>query len=98
MKKLYLFLITLITLCLFCENISAQTETDTTFFTQMNYIFAHVDKTKVPYGMLRDFGMEFTNIENYNGAAALADSNYADADAFWDVYQTLLTSRVSIPV
>ena len=76
----------------------AQTETDTTFFTQMNYIFAHVDKSKTPYGMLRDFGMEFTNIENYNGTAALADSNYADDDAFWDVYQTLLTSRVYIPV
>lgn len=39
--------------------------------------------------------MEFTNVENYNGTAALADSNYADIDAFWDVYQTLLTSRVS---
>lgn len=73
----------------------AQTETDTTFFTQMNYIFAHVDKSKVPYGILRDFGMEFTNIENYNGTATLADSNYTDVDAFWDVYQTLLTSRVS---
>jgi len=61
----------------------------------MNYIFAHVDKSKVPYGILRDFGMEFTNLENYSGSAALADSNYADIDAFWDVYQTLLTSRVS---
>ncbi len=45
----------------------AQTETDPTFFTQMNYIFANVDKSKVPYDILRDFGMEFTNIENYNG-------------------------------
>ena len=33
---------------------------------------------KVPYGILLDFGMEFTNIENYSGSAALADSNYAD--------------------
>ncbi len=79
----------------FCNSSSAQTETDTTFYTQMNYIFANVDKSKVTYGILRDFGMEFTNIENYNGTVALADSNYADVDAFWDVYQTLLTSRVS---
>ncbi len=95
MKKLCLWFTGVIILCLFCENISAQTETDTTFFTQMNYIFSHVDKSKVPYGILRDFGMELTNIENYSGTAALADSNYADIDAFWDVYQTLLTSRVS---
>jgi hypothetical protein len=92
MKKHCLWLIGTIMLCLVCENIFAQTETDTTFSTQMNYIFANVDKTKTPYGILRDYGMEFTNIENYNGTVALADSNYADVDAFWDVYQTLLTN------
>jgi hypothetical protein len=80
---------------LFYHSSFAQTETDTTFFTQMNYIFANLDKSKVPYGILRDFSMEFTNIENYSGTAALADSNYADAQAFWDVYQPLLTGRVS---
>jgi hypothetical protein len=95
MKKFYLMFISILMICLFSKNSFAQTETDTTFFTQMNYIFAHVDKSEVPYGILRDFGMEFTNIENYSGTAALADSNYADMDAFWDVYQTLLTSRVS---
>lgn len=60
----------------FCNLSFAQTETDTTFSNQMNYIFANVDKTKTPYGILRDFGMEFTSIENYNGMATLADSNY----------------------
>ena len=93
MKKFYLWFTGIIVLCLVCENIFAQTETDTTFSNQMNYIFANVDKTKTPYGILRDYGMEFTNIENYNGTAVLADSNYADANACWDVYQTLLTSR-----
>lgn len=97
MKKLYKwFALVLISMLLLYSNTStAQTETDTTFFTQMNYIFAHIDKSKVPHGILRDFGMEFTNLENYSGTAVLADSNYADAPAFWDVYQTLLTSRVS---
>lgn len=86
MKKFYLMFTSILMICLFSKNSIAQTETDTTFFTQMNYIFANVDKTKTPYGILRDYGMEFTNIENYNGTAPLADSNYADADAFWDVY------------
>ena len=97
MKKLYkcLALILISTLLFFSKSSMAQTETDTTFYTQVNYIFAHVDKSKVPYGILRDFGMEFTNLENYSGTSALADSNYADKDAFWDVYQTLITSRVS---
>lgn len=93
MKKIYLMLMSIFTLCSFSSY--SQTETDTTFFTQMNYIFANLDKSKVPNGILRDFAMEFTNLENYNGTAALADSNYADAQAFWDVYQTLLTGRVN---
>ncbi|MEP7239094.1 MAG: hypothetical protein ABI685_14540, partial [Ferruginibacter sp.] len=79
----------------FYNAVFAQTETDTTFSYQMNTIFGNLDKTKVPFGILRDYGMEFTNIENYSGTAALADSNYADATTFWDVYQTLLTCRFS---
>lgn len=84
MKKFYtgVAVIAIIMQLLFCRIAFAQVETDTTFFTQMNYIFANLDKSKVPYGILRDFSMEFTNIENYNGTAALADSNYADAQAF----------------
>ncbi len=64
MKRLYLWFTGIIVLCLFCENTFAQTETDTTFSNQMNYIFVNVDKTKTPYGILRDYGMEFTNVEN----------------------------------
>jgi hypothetical protein len=63
MKKLYL-IVRIFIICLLWQCTYAQTEIDTTFFTQMNYIFAHVDKSKVPYGILRDFGMEFTNLEN----------------------------------
>ncbi len=80
MTKLYKwFGLVLISMLLLYSNTStAQTETDTTFFTQINYIFANLDKSKIPNGILRDFSMEFTNIENYNGSATLADSNYAD--------------------
>lgn len=96
MKKIqHLFVCVLFSLIAF-NSVFAQTETDTTFSTQMNYIFSNLDKTKVPYGILRDYGMEFTNIENYNGTVPLVDSNYADINAFWDVYQTLLSSRISI--
>lgn len=73
----------------------AQTETDTTFRTQMNTIFANLDKSKVPYGLLRDYAMEFTNLECYNGTAALMDSNYIHANAFWSIYNTLSSARVN---
>jgi len=44
---------------LFCVlNINAQTEINTSFATQMNDIFFDLDKTKVPHGILLDYGME----------------------------------------
>jgi hypothetical protein len=72
----------------------AQTETDTTFRTQMNYAFANLDKSKVPNGILRDYAMEFINLEYFNGTAPLADSNYAHAASFWQVYNTLISGRI----
>jgi hypothetical protein len=84
---------------IFCFTLSvvfakSQTEIDTSFRTQMAYVFANVDKSKVPYGLLRDYAMEFTNLEYFNGTTALADSNQVNADVFWQVYNTLVTARV----
>jgi hypothetical protein len=54
MKKIYLIVFCCITFFTTKKGF-AQTETDTTFFTRMNYIFAHVDKSKVPYGYVKEF-------------------------------------------
>ncbi len=75
-------------------NIQAQTETDTSFSAQMNYVFANVDKSKVPYGILKDYAMEFTNLAQFNGAAVLADSNATNMGTLYEVYYTLLTGRI----
>ncbi len=94
MKRNAQFLLTVLS-CLFTTVMMAQTETDTTFRTQMNYIFANLDKSKVPTGILRDYAMEFTNLENYNGVS-LTDSNYATTAVFWQIYKTLISGRISI--
>ncbi len=88
--------LTLILSGVFCliTTLSAQTEIDTSFRSSMNFIFANVDKSKVPYGILRDYAMEFTNLENFNGTAVLADSNFTTPSIFWDVYNTLLMGRI----
>lgn len=46
MKKLYLMVTCILILCMFSKDTFAQTETDTTFSYQMNYIFMNVDKFK----------------------------------------------------
>ena len=56
MKKfsilLFCFLITLVSF--------AQNEVNITFGATMNAAFGNLDKTKVPHGLLLDYGMEFT--------------------------------------
>jgi hypothetical protein len=42
---------------------------DTTFNSAMNNIFGALNTNNIPFGMLRDYAMEFTNLENFNGAA-----------------------------
>jgi hypothetical protein len=93
MKKTF-YCLMMSVFCLPCTFLEAQTETDVSFQSAMNTIFANVEKNRVPYGILRDYAMEFTNLENFNGIVPLADSNYTDAAVFWDVYNTLLTGRI----
>jgi hypothetical protein len=49
---------------------SAQTiltsTSDTTYNTQLNTAFANLDKSKVPFGILLDYGVEFTNLASFS--------------------------------
>ena len=93
MKLLKQLLVGMLLLCLKLPSF-AQAETDTSFAAQMNSIFANLEKTRIPYGILKDYGMEFTNLNQFNGKAALSDSNYTDGSTFWDVYKSLVMSRI----
>jgi hypothetical protein len=69
-------------------------EVDTTFNSAMNHIFGTLDATRIPYGLLRDYAMEFRNLENFNGTA-LVDSNKVDKGVFRQIYTTLATARMT---
>jgi hypothetical protein len=69
-------------------------ETDTTFNIAMNHVFGTLDPSKIPFGLLRDYAMEFTNLENFNGTA-LVDSNYVDDKILWQITTTLALSRMT---
>jgi hypothetical protein len=73
---------------------SSGKEIDTSFNTALNHIFSNLDKTKIPFGLLRDYAMEFTNLENYNGTA-LTDSNTTDNGILRQIYTTLATARMT---
>lgn len=55
--------VTAIVLLLLSSNCAqSQTEVDTTYATQVNAIFSTLEKNRVPYGILRDYGMEFISL------------------------------------
>jgi hypothetical protein len=59
----------------------------------MNALFGQLDKSKIPHGILLDYGMEFTNLEEFDGT--LTDRNYVILGRLEEVYKTLLTSKIN---
>lgn len=100
MKNLYKALFYSAVLFLLLSNkVSAQymignKQVDTSFNSRVNFLFAHLEKNRIPYGLLRDYAFEFTNLENYNGTY-LADSNMVDKGIFFGIYNTLVTSGMT---
>ncbi len=97
MKKSISIYFGLCLLLCFSLSVNAQNSfsSDTTFNNQMNAIFAPLDKSKVPFGILQDFSMEFTNLAAYNGTI-LVDSTKTTYATIMDIYNTLASGAISI--
>ena len=58
----------------------------------MNYVFAPLEKNRVPTGLLLDYAMEFADLKSYNGV--LTDSNKVNAGLLIDIYSTVAMSAI----
>ncbi len=67
---------------------------DTNFNHAVNVIFGKLNTANIPTGILRDYGLELTNTENYNGTT-LVDSNLVDQTVFKSIYRTMASARLS---
>lgn len=88
----------LLLLCLFCIAIISQAQVilqqDTTSFgSQMSTAFTHLEKNRVPFGILQDYAMEFTNLQAYNGTI-VADSTKNTYATVTDIYNTLVSGII----
>ena len=77
--------------CILTSTFYAQQVNNTEFQTKTLQVFQNLDKNSIPHGILLDFGMEFTNLEAFNGT--LADSTYTSSQTITDIYKTLLMCR-----
>ena len=88
----------LLLLCLFVTGfLSAQQEISTDYATQTNSIFAGINKTIVPNGLLLDYAMEFAELSAFDGTA-LTNENTVTMSQYTDIYNTLLMARVQTTV
>ncbi|HEX7847915.1 MAG TPA: hypothetical protein VF476_19075, partial [Chitinophagaceae bacterium] len=91
MKRLIAFAIGIV---LFFGNARSQTYDTTQYYGMMNYVFHHVDKSQVATGLLRDYGIEFLNLDNYIGTS-LHDSNFLALDDWRQLYASLYSSQIN---
>lgn len=65
---------------------------NTDFANQMNTIFQHLDKNRVPHGILTDFGLEYVDLGGYNGT--LNSDNHTSRTTVHESFYTLISSRI----
>lgn len=58
----------------------------------MQHVFGNIDKAKVTTGYLKEFGIRFNNIENYDGV--LDTLNFVDKTQWQSLYSSLYSMRV----
>lgn len=97
MKTITFIYKSMLVMCLPCINLTTRGQTvNTNWATQINETFAGVDKDKVPYSLLKDYAMEFTELETYSGV--LTDTSYVNRGTLESIYKTLIMSRVKTNV
>lgn len=60
----------------------------------LDQMFEHLDKSKVPTGILLDYGIDLLEFENFNGSS-LIDSNYVDVATMESMLRSVKSSCVS---
>ena len=71
----------------FAQNVSTE------YADRMNYIFANLEKNKVPNGILIDQSIDFIEVSHFNGQN-INNENLVDIHRFRDIYYTLATGRM----
>lgn len=67
-------------------------EINTGFAEQINHVFHHIEKKRVPHGLLQDYAFEFTELSAYNGI--VVDSNAVHVGTYQEIYNTLFMAQI----
>jgi hypothetical protein len=91
MKK-YLLLVGLGMLCVIYSK--AQGYDTTTYYGKNKFLYNNLDRSLISTGLLREYGIDFLNLENYTGKS-LHDSNWVTLQDWRSLYATLYSQQVN---
>lgn len=82
--------------CMFCMSALGQSynvEDTPEVRNWLDNMFLNIDKSKVPYGLLRDYAFELADLDIYNGKE-LNDSNYVNKVSYENLLRTIRSAVV----
>ncbi len=68
----------------------------TTYYGKMGFLFNNLNRTQITTGLLRDYGIDFMNLDNYNGKV-LNDTNWVTLPDWRSIYATLYSEQIKTP-
>ncbi len=72
----------------------AQSYDTTSFYGKMNNLYSNINKAPITTGLLRDYGIDFQNLDNYTGTS-LHDSNYTSLTDWRMLYGSLYSQQIT---
>jgi len=62
--------------------------------SDLNYMFAKINKSSVPTGLLRDYAIEYENLDKYDGDKGLNANNLCDVSSYAKILNTLKSASL----
>jgi len=62
--------------------------------SNLNYMFAKINRDSVPTGLLRDYAIEYENLDNYDGSRGLTSNNICDVTSYAKILNTLKSASL----
>jgi hypothetical protein len=79
-------------ICLLTVFIAGHAQTADSFYLQITHVFENIETNRVSNGLLRDYGLDFADVENFDGVQ-LSDTNFVYPNIWYDLYTSLYTYR-----
>lgn len=62
--------------------------------SNLNYMFAKINRDLVPTGLLRDYAIEYENLDKYDGDKGLTSNNVCDVPSYAKILNTLKSTSL----